>query len=322
MVGEMEKSATVLDDAVEAARLTRNEHTICWALMSRSNSALLGGDLETALATGAESVAIARSFDRGLISAFAGASYAQALLEAGDSAAALDELLACGGGADLHELKAAWRGRSFEALTRCFLQLGQHGDAETAAAHARDQVETFGTPRVKLMADLADAEIALSDGRPGDAVQFATSAIALAESIGARVYVAQCRTLAGAAFAAAGRTQEGIEHLQRAASDFDSMHATRYRDQVESQLRQLGQTIHRRSRPGAAGISGIATLTGRELEVADLVRRRRTNKQIAEELFLSIKTVETHVRNLFNKLDVTTRADIATVLTRHDGVRV
>ena len=43
---------------------------------------------------------------------------------------------------------------------------------------------------------------------------------------------------------------------------------------------------------------------------------RRTNPQIAHELFLSIKTIETHMRNVFRKLDVSSRVDVARVVER------
>ena len=59
-------------------------------------------------------------------------------------------------------------------------------------------------------------------------------------------------------------------------------------------------------------------LTGRELEVAKLVREQRMNREIAEELFLSTKTVETHMRHIFQKLDVSTRTEVAAAL---DDVR-
>ena len=55
-------------------------------------------------------------------------------------------------------------------------------------------------------------------------------------------------------------------------------------------------------------------LTGRELEVAELVREQRMNREIADELFLSTKTVETHMRHIFQKLDVSTRAEVARAL--------
>jgi DNA-binding CsgD family transcriptional regulator len=57
-------------------------------------------------------------------------------------------------------------------------------------------------------------------------------------------------------------------------------------------------------------------LTGRELEVARLVVDRRTNPEIAAELFLSLKTVETHMRNIFRKLDAGSRVEVARIVER------
>jgi DNA-binding CsgD family transcriptional regulator len=58
----------------------------------------------------------------------------------------------------------------------------------------------------------------------------------------------------------------------------------------------------------------VASRTGRELELARLIVDRRTNQEIAAELFLSIKTVETHLRNIFRKLDARTRVDVARIV--------
>jgi DNA-binding CsgD family transcriptional regulator len=52
-------------------------------------------------------------------------------------------------------------------------------------------------------------------------------------------------------------------------------------------------------------------LTERELQVARLVVDRRTNPEIAADLFISQKTVETHLRNIFHKMNVTTRVELA-----------
>ena len=60
----------------------------------------------------------------------------------------------------------------------------------------------------------------------------------------------------------------------------------------------------------------MAALSGRELEVARLVVDRRTNPEIAAELFLSLKTVETHMRNIFRKLDVSSRVEVARIAER------
>jgi DNA-binding NarL/FixJ family response regulator len=92
--------------------------------------------------------------------------------------------------------------------------------------------------------------------------------------------------------------------------------AVRYRQEAERELRKLGRPLHRRTRPGKAGGAGIETLTEREGQVARLLVDRRTNPEIAAELFLSVKTVETHLRSIFRKLDVSRRYDVARVMER------
>jgi DNA-binding CsgD family transcriptional regulator len=62
----------------------------------------------------------------------------------------------------------------------------------------------------------------------------------------------------------------------------------------------------------------VTALTARELEVARLVVGRKTNPQIAAELFLSQKTVESHLRNIFRKIDVSSRVDLARAVERAD----
>jgi DNA-binding CsgD family transcriptional regulator len=88
--------------------------------------------------------------------------------------------------------------------------------------------------------------------------------------------------------------------LQAAATAFDTCGALRRRRAPAAADRLRSK--HRRSGRAADSRSVLHTLTGRELQVARLVVDRRTNAEIAAALFLSQKTVETHVRNLFHKL--------------------
>ena len=62
----------------------------------------------------------------------------------------------------------------------------------------------------------------------------------------------------------------------------------------------------------------MESLTSRELEIARRIVARRTNRQIAEELFLSPRTVETHVRNIFAKLGADSRVEVAQLVERAD----
>ncbi len=66
---------------------------------------------------------------------------------------------------------------------------------------------------------------------------------------------------------------------------------------------------------GAAG-GGLESLSRREREVADLVTARKTNREMAAELFLSEKTVESHLRNIFAKLGTSSRVEVARAVER------
>jgi DNA-binding CsgD family transcriptional regulator len=61
---------------------------------------------------------------------------------------------------------------------------------------------------------------------------------------------------------------------------------------------------------------GVGTLSAREREIAELVADRRTNKEIAAALYLSEKTVESHLRNVFMKLGVKSRVQAARAIER------
>jgi DNA-binding CsgD family transcriptional regulator len=60
----------------------------------------------------------------------------------------------------------------------------------------------------------------------------------------------------------------------------------------------------------------VSSLTARELEIAGLVTDRRTNREIAGALFLSEKTIESHMRNIFVKLGVSSRVQVARAVER------
>jgi DNA-binding NarL/FixJ family response regulator len=81
-------------------------------------------------------------------------------------------------------------------------------------------------------------------------------------------------------------------------------------------MRKLGRRFARRPRPHKPYGKGLEALTERELEVARLVVDRHTNPEIARALFLSEKTIETHMHNIFRKLDVSSRADVARTVER------
>jgi DNA-binding NarL/FixJ family response regulator len=163
--------------------------------------------------------------------------------------------------------------------------------------------------------------VALHSGDTARATELALASADAAQEVGAPIESALSRTLAGRALAQADQNDRAVAELQRAAAAFEACGALRYRDSAERQLGKLGHRPHRRTRAGKSDGTRIDSLTERELQVARLVVDRRTNPQIAAELFLSQKTVETHLRNIFRKIDVSGRVELASVVVRADGAR-
>jgi DNA-binding NarL/FixJ family response regulator len=168
-----------------------------------------------------------------------------------------------------------------------------------------------GLTMAVAMAERASAEVALDVGDPEAAAQRALSSAGHGDDVGIPVEAALSRALAGRALARAGQPHRAATELDRAATTLHACGALRYRDATELELRRLGRHVYRRTRPGTPGGSGVETLTHREREVAELIVDRRTNAEIAAALFLSLKTVETHVHNILRKLGVSSRVEVA-----------
>jgi ATP/maltotriose-dependent transcriptional regulator MalT len=315
--GHLAEAGEMLDNAVEGARLSRNVQALAGNLVNRSLTAVAAGDVDLALSTARENVDLTQGLDQSLVCA-AGVALATALFETGDPARAVDTLVQSSGGDELVLIPGVWRTRSLELLTRCCLALGRREEGERAAARAETAAATLKLRVARSMADRAAAAVALDAGDPGLAADRALASAVAADEVGMPVEAAVSRTLAGRAFAQAGAPEPAIAELRHAAEVLHACGALRYRAAAERELRRLGQHVHRRTRAGDAEGSGIASLTARELQIARLVVDRRTNPQIAEALFLSPKTVETHMRNIFRKLGVSSRVAVARTVERAD----
>ena len=219
------------------------------------------------------------------------------------------------GGPSLTRQPLVSRTPSFQTLTRCYLSVGRTADAERAAAAAAACAEQIGLPLARAYSDIAAAHVALAAGEASRAAELALDAVAIFDSLSDVFSATTARVLAGRALAQGGRQEDAVRELERAAAAFESWGAIRYRDEVERELRKLGRRIYRRTKPGV-GDDGIASLTKRELEVATLVSDGKSNPEIAAALFLSQKTVESHIRNIFRKLDVSSRLHVARAFDR------
>ena len=311
MTGRIEDAIEILDDAIEAARTNDNDAVLAWHLFNRSLPELVIGNVEQALSFSDESWRLAEPLPDGMIRGLAAASRASALEAIGRPAEAIELLYRGAGGPELSLIPGAWRGVWFEVAVDCHLALGDTDAAHEAVVRARALAATLPVDLAAATADRAEAAHALATGDAAGGVELLRSAVRHSESMQSPVYVAWSRELLGHALEAAGDSDGAVRELVIASEMSSELGTIRHRDRIDAELRRLGQTVHRRSRRGAAGANGVESLTGRELEIAQLIRSHATNRTIANELFLSLKTVETHVRNIFNKLGVSSRGEIA-----------
>lgn len=316
MRGNLAKARELLDNVVEGARLTGAVEALAWGLFNRSFATRLAGDLDAALADAHEAAEVARDGYTGLVSLFAETSEVDPLCELGEFERAVEGLIVINGGEELPRVPYGWRPYYLARMARCRIELGQLEGARASAARASEIAERTGLPLATSSAARARAEVALADGDANAAAELALEAVAAAERAETRIDAGLARTVAGRALAAMGERERAIAELERAAAQLDECEAARYRDEAVLELRRLGRHVHRRSRAGKAGADGLEALTERELEVARLVVDRRTNAEIASELFLSLKTVESHMRNIFRKLDLSSRVDVARAIER------
>ena len=103
-------------------------------------------------------------------------------------------------------------------------------------------------------------------------------------------------------------SSEARDHLSAAKDAFDQFGATPWATRAANELRATG--FHR-ERPEAAK---TVRLTAQQRQIAELAAAGLTNKQIGERLFLSSRTVGTHLYQIFPKLGVTSRAALRDAL--------
>jgi len=316
--GKLAEAAELLEGAIEGGRLLGSPPALAGNLFNRSVVALAVGDLEIALATAEEGVELSRGLDEGFVTAWAAVRLAAVLVEVGQPARAVELLIGRAGGEELTLIPGSWRPYGLELLTRCWLALGRRQEAERAAGHAETEAAAAQLPLAAAWADRAAAAVALYSGDTATAIERALASAHMAQKVGAPIEGALSRTLAGRALAQAGQSDRAVAELQRAAAALDTCGALHYRDEAERELGKLGHRTYRRTRPGKSDGIGIDSLTERELQVARLVVDRKTNPEIAAVLFLSQKTVETHLRNIFRKVSVSSRVELARAVERVD----
>jgi DNA-binding CsgD family transcriptional regulator len=112
----------------------------------------------------------------------------------------------------------------------------------------------------------------------------------------------------GAALVKQGATEQGVDALGRALTLYAQAGAAWHAGRVRSRLRAQG--VRRRLVTSERPATGWAAMTDSELPVARLVAQGLTNREVAEQLFVSPHTVSSHLRRVFAKLDINSRVEL------------
>ena len=223
-------------------------------------------------------------------------------LAQGDYERARDEALAAGA---LRERQGRrnpswtpWRSTAALALAH----LGRREEAAVLADAEVALAERFGAP-----VPIAHALHARAVAEEHDAMRVARCerALGVIADVPAVLQRVRLRLELGSTLAHMGRRLEARAALRPALADADAVGAVLLAQRARRELAATGL------RPRQAAIEGVAALTPRQRQVCELAAAGKGNRAIAQELFLSVKTVETHLAAGYRKLGVNARADLA-----------
>jgi DNA-binding CsgD family transcriptional regulator len=192
---------------------------------------------------------------------------------------------------------SAWRSEAAVAL----LQLG---DSEQAARLADEELalaRTAGTARGIGVA-------ARSAGIVHQDMELLTEAVEVLSGSPARLDHAKALGALGAAARRAGRRREAREPLLAGLDLARRCTALPLAERIRAELAAIG------TRPRRDYVDGVESLTPGELRIARMAADGKTNKDIAQALFVTLRTVETHLTHVYRKLDIDSRSALGGVL--------
>ena len=190
-------------------------------------------------------------------------------------------------------------------LVEAAARSGQPERAAAACERLSVIAAASGTYGARAAAALARAVVADGDGAEG----LYREAIELLVDTRMAANLARARLCYGEWLRRAGRSAEAGTQLQSAFDAFSGMGANAFAQRARRELEATGEKVRtHREEPGVE-------LTPQEHQIAQLARTRRTNPEIGAELFLSARTVEWHLRNVFTKLGIGSRHELDAALT-------
>jgi DNA-binding CsgD family transcriptional regulator len=188
-------------------------------------------------------------------------------------------------------------------------RLGEHDRADQLVAEDIMLARDFGAPHALGIALRTEGLLT----RTALGLEQRREAAALLERAGARLELARTLTEHGAALRRAGRRREARDPLRRALDLATRCGALAVARRAREELVAAG------AKPRRERITGVDSLTASELRVAQLAAEGLTNRQIAQALFITMRTVSAHLGQVYSKLDIADRNQIASAISLTTG---
>lgn len=184
-------------------------------------------------------------------------------------------------------------------LVEALIRVGRVADAAVAADRIDELAERCGAPAARVHAARSRLLVLVAEGRHDEAVALGHRAEALASEV--QLPMDRCRILhvLGTAQRRSGHRRDALASLTAARALTEEMGAVVWRDRIDEELGRLG------------GRRDPYALTRTEEQVAELVARGRSNKEVANELVVSLRTVESNLTRIYRKLGIRSRAELA-----------
>jgi DNA-binding NarL/FixJ family response regulator len=188
-----------------------------------------------------------------------------------------------------------------EAATRT----GHADEAAGALARLQESTRYSAQPWAQAVEARARALVRTDDGADSTYIE----AIELLTGTRLRPDLARTRLLYGEWLRRRGRRIEARSELRAAYETFSSIGMDAFAERAHRELHATGETARKRTAVAATG----QALTSQERQIALLVRDGLSNSEVATRLFLSPRTVEWHLRKVFDKLSITSRRQLRDV---------
>jgi DNA-binding CsgD family transcriptional regulator len=168
-----------------------------------------------------------------------------------------------------------------------------------------EAAQRWGTPRAIGIAQRAMGLV--EDGERG--IELLAESVASLRRSPARLELARSLTDLGSALRRANRRTDAREPLREALELAHRCGVGPIAERARDELAATG------ARPRRVMLSGVESLTPSELRVAKMAAEGLGNREIAQELFISVKTVETHLGSAYRKLDISSRTELPAALS-------